>query len=98
MPPAGLEPLEAMGFQPTRHAARVVLFTPPSESPRSHMFLSVPVEGVTYIVDPGFGPFAPQFPVPLADGDTTRTHWPFLRDRRIDAYGDLTKRFIDSTS
>ena len=27
--------------------------------------------------------------------DTVRTHWPFLRDRRIDAYGDLTKRFID---
>jgi N-carbamoylputrescine amidase len=24
-----------------------------------------------------------------------RTHWPFLRDRRIDAYGDLTKRYID---
>jgi N-carbamoylputrescine amidase len=27
--------------------------------------------------------------------DTTRTHWPFLRDRRIDAYGNLTKRFVD---
>jgi N-carbamoylputrescine amidase len=27
----------------------------------------------------------------------SRTHWPFLRDRRIDAYGDLTKRFIDSS-
>jgi len=27
--------------------------------------------------------------------DTTRTHWPFLRDRRIDAYGPLEKRFID---
>ena len=27
--------------------------------------------------------------------DTARTHWPFLRDRRIDAYGDLTRRFID---
>ena len=27
--------------------------------------------------------------------DTMRTHWPFLRDRRIDAYGDLTKRYID---
>ncbi|MBI4658775.1 MAG: carbon-nitrogen hydrolase [Verrucomicrobia bacterium] len=27
--------------------------------------------------------------------DATRTHWPFLRDRRIDAYGDLTKRFLD---
>ena len=26
-----------------------------------------------------------------------RTHWPFLRDRRIDAYGGLTKRFLDST-
>jgi len=23
----------------------------------------------------------------------SRTHWPFLRDRRIDAYGDITKRF-----
>lgn len=27
--------------------------------------------------------------------DTVRTHWPFLRDRRIDAYGDLTKRYLD---
>ncbi|MBX3421456.1 MAG: carbon-nitrogen hydrolase [Pirellulaceae bacterium] len=27
--------------------------------------------------------------------DSVRTHWPFLRDRRVDAYGDLTKRFID---
>ena len=27
--------------------------------------------------------------------DTQRTHWPFLRDRRIDAYGDITKRFSD---
>ena len=34
-------------------------------------------------------------PVQLGDVDTTRTHWPFLRDRRIDAYGDITKRFID---
>lgn len=34
-------------------------------------------------------------PVDLAASDTTRTHWPFLRDRRIDAYGDLTRRLID---
>lgn len=34
-------------------------------------------------------------PVELGKVDTTRTHWPFLRDRRIDAYGDLTKRFSD---
>jgi N-carbamoylputrescine amidase len=26
--------------------------------------------------------------------DDTRTHWPFLRDRRIDAYGEITKRYI----
>lgn len=25
--------------------------------------------------------------------ETARTHWPFFRDRRIDAYGDLTKRW-----
>ncbi len=31
----------------------------------------------------------------LALLDVVRTHWPFLRDRRIDAYGDLTRRFID---
>ncbi len=34
-------------------------------------------------------------PIDLDKVDVTRTHWPFLRDRRIDAYGDLTKRFID---
>jgi N-carbamoylputrescine amidase len=34
-------------------------------------------------------------PVDLAQVDTTRTHWPFLRDRRIDAYGGLTQRLID---
>jgi N-carbamoylputrescine amidase len=26
--------------------------------------------------------------------DDVRTHWPYFRDRRIDAYGDLTKRFL----
>ncbi len=31
----------------------------------------------------------------LANVDVSRTHWPFLRDRRIDAYGDLTKRYLD---
>lgn len=34
-------------------------------------------------------------PIDLAQVDTTRTHWPFLRDRRIDAYAGLTKRLID---
>ena len=34
-------------------------------------------------------------PVDLAKVDVTRTHWPFLRDRRIDAYAGLTKRLLD---
>jgi N-carbamoylputrescine amidase len=34
-------------------------------------------------------------PVDLAKVDTTRTHWPFLRDRRIDAYAGLTQRLLD---
>jgi N-carbamoylputrescine amidase len=34
-------------------------------------------------------------PLDFAKVDATRTHWPFLRDRRIDAYGGLTQRFLD---
>ena len=33
--------------------------------------------------------------VDLGTADVTRTHWPFLRDRRIDAYGGITKRLLD---
>ncbi|MBX2915264.1 MAG: carbon-nitrogen hydrolase [Cyclobacteriaceae bacterium] len=31
----------------------------------------------------------------LKKTDSVRTHWPFLRDRRIDSYQPITKRFID---
>lgn len=31
----------------------------------------------------------------LDDADAFRVHWPFLRDRRIDSYQPITKRFID---
>jgi len=33
--------------------------------------------------------------VDLALMEDVRRNWPFLRDRRIDAYGDITRRFID---
>ncbi|HTN21309.1 MAG TPA: carbon-nitrogen hydrolase [Pelobium sp.] len=33
--------------------------------------------------------------VDLAKSDSYRVHWPFLRDRRIDSYGQIVKRFID---
>jgi N-carbamoylputrescine amidase len=33
--------------------------------------------------------------IDLAQIDRSRIGWPFFRDRRIDAYGDITKRFAD---
>ena len=33
--------------------------------------------------------------IDLALIEDTRRNWPFLRDRRIDAYGSITKRFLD---
>jgi N-hydroxyarylamine O-acetyltransferase len=68
--------LETIGFQPIRHAGRVVLFEPQTESPRTHMFLTVFVEGARFVVDPGFGPFGARVPVPLAGGEVAHaTHW-----------------------
>ena len=57
--------LEAIGFAPVRHASRVVLFEPRHASVRQHMFLTVTIGGVTYVVDPGFGPFASSLPFPI---------------------------------
>ena len=34
-------------------------------------------------------------PCDLRQVDQTRTHWPFLRDRRVDAYKAITQRFRD---
>jgi N-carbamoylputrescine amidase len=33
--------------------------------------------------------------IDLNKTDSIRVHWPFMRDRRIDSYGEITKRFID---
>jgi len=33
--------------------------------------------------------------IDLDKTDSYRTHWPFMRDRRIDSYGEIVKRFID---
>ena len=33
--------------------------------------------------------------IDLARSENVRRWWPFLRDRRIDAYQDITRRFID---
>jgi len=71
--------LEALGFHPVRHTARVVLFVPRTAAPRTHMFLTVPVREGVFVVDPGFGALAPRVPVPLIDGERVRAadnvHW-----------------------
>lgn len=71
--------LEALGFKPVRHTARVTLFVPHSAAPRTHMFLTVPLAEGTFVVDPGFGAHAPRVPVPLLPGVQARlgdeVHW-----------------------
>jgi N-hydroxyarylamine O-acetyltransferase len=75
--------LEALGFAPLRHSARVVLVAPRTASPRSHMFLTVPLPEGTFVVDPGFGGLAPGAPVALVDTHEEavagRSHW-MVRD------------------
>jgi len=67
--------LEQLGFSVERRAARVVLFWPVTESPRTHMFLTVDLPEGKFVVDPGFGGFGAPFPVPLDNGDAKSSHW-----------------------
>jgi N-hydroxyarylamine O-acetyltransferase len=77
--------LEQLGFAPRRHTARVVVYLPRHESPRTHMVLTVPLPEGTFVVDPGFGALAPRVPVRLVDSAPLRSspdlHW-MARDRR----------------
>ena len=57
--------LHAIGFASVRHSGRVLLMAPRHESARSHMFLSVTIDGTAYVVDPGFGLFACSLPIPV---------------------------------
>lgn len=68
--------LQQLGYSPMAHAGRVLLRAPRTEVARTHMFLTVALDGVRYVIDPGFGGLAPQEPLPLAghaSGDAT--HW-----------------------
>ena len=64
--------LEQLGFTIAAHAARVVVFVPRHQSPRTHMFLTVDIEGERFMVDPGFGGHTALLPVPLRDGAEVR--------------------------
>jgi len=60
--------------------------------------------GASFVADPNgrllakAGPAEELLVVPCDLGalDVVRTHWPFLRDRRIDAYAAITERFLDT--
>lgn len=64
--------LEHLGFKPVAHAARVVVIVPRHQSPRTHMFLTVEIEGDRFVVDPGFGGHTALVPVPLREGAEVR--------------------------
>jgi N-hydroxyarylamine O-acetyltransferase len=64
--------LARAGFAPVAHSARVVMLTPRSAAPRTHMFLSVKLDAMTYVLDPGFGGHGPLVPVPLAEDREVR--------------------------
>jgi N-hydroxyarylamine O-acetyltransferase len=70
--------LDRLGFAPATHSARVIMVTPKSSAPRTHMFLTVG----DAVIDPGFGGITPWVPVPL-DGTRVRSgcfeHW-IVRD------------------
>ena len=59
--------------------------------------------GASFVADPSgrllakAGPDEELLVVPcdLSQVDLVRTHWPFLRDRRVDAYAGITERFLD---
>lgn len=57
--------LTVLGFAPVRHSSRVLIFEARHEAGRQHLILTVETEGATYVVDPGFGPFACPVPIPL---------------------------------
>ena len=48
-----------------------------------------------FIAEAGAEPTILMAEVDMARSEHVRRIWPFLRDRRIDAYGDLTKRYRD---
>jgi N-hydroxyarylamine O-acetyltransferase len=64
--------LTQVGFAPAAHSARVVMVAPRSASPRTHMFLSVTIDGRAYLLDPGFGGHGPLVPVPLVENHEAR--------------------------
>lgn len=83
--------LEQLGYPVQRRIARV---QPHRAGPRTHMMLTVPADGVDYLVDVGFGA-GMLYPMPLRDGAVVdQAGW----EHRLTRYGagwTLSKRAKD---
>ena len=64
--------LQHAGFAPSLHSARVIMMTPRTASPRTHMFLSAKIGDDIFVLDPGFGGHGPLVPVPLVENQEVR--------------------------
>jgi N-hydroxyarylamine O-acetyltransferase len=78
--------LERIGFRPVAHAARVLIFVQRHQAPRTHMFLTVEIDGLRYVVDPGFGGHSAAVPVPLGEG--VEAHDGLDRHRMVPCEGE----------
>lgn len=73
-----------VGFEPEAGTAGLEFF--------GHSFLCDPFG--RYLVEAGTDPAILTAPCDLALIEETRRNWPFLRDRRIDAYGPMLQRWL----
>jgi N-carbamoylputrescine amidase len=76
-----------MGFEPSPEGEGGIEFWGQSflAAPDGRVLVRAPVDAECVLVEE----------VDLADMEAFRIGWPFFRDRRIDAYADLTERFIE---
>ena len=75
------------GFEPAPDGGRGIQFWGSSfiAGPQGEILATAPVDGARQLYAE----------LDLGRNETVRRMWPFLRDRRVDAYGDLVKRFRD---
>ena len=59
-------------------------YFPAEFAPHDAIWLSWPHKEEVAVID-----------IDTEKSDSYRTHWPFLRDRRIDSYAPITKRYLD---
>lgn len=83
--------LTEMGYEVHSQLSRV-LYGKTGDSPRTHQVLIVVIDGSEYIVDVGFGPYSPNFPVPL--GKREGSHWA-LEDEHGNIHLSMDKKGED---